>query len=169
MRWISFGILVVSTVVVQSGFGRLLGLGPQRIMPDLLLMFAVVIAFRGGKEQAPLACWFLGLAKDLTSSAALGSYAVAFGLTGLVIVYFRELLYGESALLLMLLTVVSSLIVEHIALLLAYFRGEFSRQEYGGVFKVVVFSAIFTAALAPYGQWLLLKMHRHLGLVRRRY
>ncbi|MBN1437374.1 MAG: rod shape-determining protein MreD [Sedimentisphaerales bacterium] len=169
MRWISFGILVVVTVIVQSGFGRLLGLGPQRIMPDLLLLWAVVIAFRGNKEQAPLACWLLGLAKDLTSSAILGSYAVGFGLMGLALVYFRELLYGESALLLILLTLVSSLLVEHITLLFATLRGEFSRQEYGGALKVILLTAILTAALSPYGQWLLMKMYRQFGLARRRH
>lgn len=168
MRWTNFGILVVVTIVLQSSVCRMFGLGAHRTMPDLLLMFAVMIAFRGGKDQAPLACWVLGLAKDLTSSAALGSYAVGFGLLGLAIVYFRELLYGESALLLMLLTFFSSMSVEHIALVFGSFRGEFSWQEYSGILTVLLLSAVFTAGLAPYGHWLLMKFSRQLGLSRRR-
>ena len=63
-------------------------------MPDLFLLLLVVLAYRGNNDQVLLACWILGLAKDLTSSAPLGSYALAFGILALLISPFFKRLTG---------------------------------------------------------------------------
>lgn len=168
MRWFGFVVLVLLTVVVQLAAGRTLGLGSQRIMPDLFLMWAVVLAFRGPAPDVLVGCWFLGLAKDLTSQSSLGSYALSFGFIGMVIVYLRELFYGDHPMTLILLAFFGSLCVEHLCLLINSFKGDFDWSGYGPAALTILFSGVFTAGLSPYGQWLLLKLHRQIGLPRRR-
>jgi rod shape-determining protein MreD len=170
VRWFRFAILVVLTVIVQMALGRVLGLGFARVMPDLLLMFAVIIAFRGPADTTLIACWFLGLAKDLTSQAPLGAYALSFGLLTLLLLRVREIFYGERALTLMLLSFLSSVLVELAVWLLSALRGETIGGPRGGIVLNIMLSALFTAGLSPYGLWLLTKLHRQLGLpARRRY
>ena len=93
---------------------------------------------------------------------------MAFALLALGIVRLRELFYGDRPLTLIMLTLLSSFLVEHVVLAIAAIRGEFTWTHYGQLVGVLVLSGLFTAALAPYGQWLLLKLHRPLGLPRQR-
>ncbi len=168
MRWFNFGILLFVTLVLQMGVARLFGLGEQRVMPDLLLLVAVVLAFRGEQNSAMIACFFLGLAKDLTGQAVLGSYAIGFGLLGWIIVRARDLFYGEHPITLIMITLAAGFFVEQLVLAICLMKKVFSWDNYGVLTLSILFSAVLTAGLSPYGQWLLLKFHRWLGLPRRR-
>lgn len=167
MRWFNFTILLTAAIVLQTGVARIFGLGPQRIMPDLLLLVMVVMAFRGARDQALLPCWILGLVKDLSSAAPLGSYALAFGLLALTITYLRELLYGQRLLPMMLTVLVGSFLVEQMVYLLCVIKGAPLADQYGRLSLGMLFSAGLTAALLPYGHGLLMKLHRWLGLAQR--
>ena len=164
MRWLNFIILLFVTLILQAGPGRLFGLGPQRIMPDLLLILAVILAFRAGIPQILIACWILGLAKDLTSPAPFGCYAFTFGLVAWLIFHLREWLYGQHPLTLILLTFFAVHLVEHVTLMISLLKNELPSGQYDAFSLTVFFSALFSAALAPYFQWLLLKLHRLLGI-----
>ena len=168
MRWVSFFILVFVTMVLQVGLGRLIGLGPQRIMPDLLLLLAVVLAFRGPVDEVLLASWFLGLAKDLTSQAPLGMYALSFGLLALLITRLRGVLYGENMLTQAVAALVGSFLVEHLVFVLGLLKGRYTGAVYESVVLGMMFSALFTAALIPYAQWIVWKLQRRLSLPERR-
>lgn len=163
MRWFSFAILVLAAVLLHT-ICQPLGLGRQRLMPDLLLLLAIVLAFRGPGPQALLACWILGLTKDINSVAPLGSYAFCFGLLGLFIVWFRELIYGENSLLLMGLTFAGCCLVEHAFWAILTLKTDSASPRYLQMLPAVLLSAAFTAALAPYVNWLIVKLHRPLGL-----
>jgi len=164
MRWFNFSILTLLLLVLQRATGHLLGIGPQNIMPDLLLLFAIILAFRGKGPNVWIACWVLGLARDLTSDARLGSYALCFGLIGMGLVYVKELLYADSPLSIIVLAWVSVMAVEQSVFLIALLAGHASRQAYGRVTLLMFFSALFTAALSPYAQWLILKLRHWLGI-----
>ena len=168
MRWINFAILIFSLLVVQSGLGRLMGLGPQHIIPDLLLLVAIVLAFRGGNHRSLEACWILGLCRDLTSEAVLGSNALAFGLMGLLIIYLREWVFGEHPVAVMVVAFVAALAVSQGVYFINLFRGAMVFEDYAMQSLEMMFSALFTAALAPYGQWGLSKLARPLGIDRER-
>ena len=157
-HWISFGLMGLGTLVIQSGLGRLVGLGPQRIMPDLLLILAVLMAFRCEDSRSLVGCWVLGLCKDLSSDAALGSYALCFGLLGIAIFYLRNWFYGNNWISAMVVTFLGSLLVEQSVYLIGIFKGGLSWELWGGSSMEMLFSAGFTAALAPYGQWILSKL-----------
>jgi len=162
MRWLSFSILLFALIVVQVSMGYLFGI----IKPDFLLLLAVLLAYRGSGPKMLIACWILGFAKDLTSEASLGCYAFAFGLIALLIVRVRELFYGDHPLALIILTALCSFIVEQMILALGFIKGDLAESSYATITWALLFAALFTGGLAPYGQWLVMKMHRRLGLPR---
>jgi len=168
MRWWAFGIVALGALVLQVGTSRVFGLGPQRIMPDLLLLAAVTVAFRGERHTAPVACWVLGLLKDLTSPAPLGAYALGIGLLGWGIVHLREWLYGARLLPQVAVLLAGGALVEHFVWGVCRAKGAPLDGDYGSLAATMALSGLFTAALYPYGQWLLGKLERPLGLERRR-
>ena len=168
MRWFNFILLLFVTLVLQLGVGRLFGVGPQQVMPDLLLLLAVVFAFRGPADQALIACWILGAVKDLSSQAPLGSYAFAFGLMAWAIVRLREMFYGDHPITLIVLTFLCSFFAELFVLFICSLKDVLQVDSYSSFSLVIMFSSLLTAGLAPYGQWLVMKLHRQLGLPRRR-
>ena len=168
MRWFNFGILVFMVLLLQLAVVDSIALGPQRIRPDLLLLVAVVIALNGPEEQAPTAGWILGLCKDLTSEATLGSYAIGFGLTVWMIVKIRDLFLLDRALTIIILTLIGAFALEQLVLLISYLKSGSSAGGYATLTGAIFFSAAFTAGLAPYARWLMLKMARLFGLRTRR-
>jgi len=168
MRWFNFAIVVFITLVIQVGIARLFGLGQQRVMPDLLLVLAVVLAFRGTREQVPIAGFILGLVKDLSSQAPLGGYAIAFGLMTWIIVRLRELFYGDNPVTLIFLTFLCSFLAEQFVLIICVVKGILPGGDYGSITVVLLFSSLLTGAVAPYGQWLVMRLHRQLGLPKQR-
>jgi rod shape-determining protein MreD len=167
MRWFNFGILALITLVLQIGVCGRIGIGQQRIMPDLLLLLAVILAFRAPADSALIACWLLGLMKDVFSeTAALGSYAFCFGLMAMMVVRMRELLYGLRSVTMIIVTIAMSLWIEQMVFVLCVLKGTADWSEYGGATLTMLFSSLFTGGLAPYGLWLVNKLHRPLGLQR---
>ncbi|MBN2375911.1 MAG: rod shape-determining protein MreD [Sedimentisphaerales bacterium] len=168
MRWPRFLILVLLTLVLQVGMGRVFGLGPARITPDLLFLLAVVLSFRGHKDEMLLACWILGLAKDLSSQVALGGYALSFGLAGLLVVQIRDFLYGERLLGQVMVFLLAYFLVEHTVWLISWARGDMAGMDYQGLLMGMLFSALLSAALYPYILWLIIKLEPFLGLSKKR-
>ncbi len=156
--------MMLFVLIIQMSFGRF-GLGPQRIMPDLLLMMAVIVAFRGPADQAPVAGCVLGILKDLSSLAPLGTYTITLGLLTWAIVRIRDVFYGEHPLALILIMFVGSFLVETLALGISLLKQEMNRSD---PWMVIFFTALLTAGVAPYAQWIIMKFHRQLGIPQRR-
>ena len=167
MRWVRFGILVLVFLVLQIGVGSALEFSHLKIVPDLLLLLAILLIFRAPTDQALVACWLLGLLKDITSQAPLGSYAFTFGLLGLMLIRLRELLVGSRLLPQIFLMFVSSMLIEHAVWLICVVKSDVALDSYRQSLATMAVSALLTAALYPYGYWLMTKLHRRLGLSRR--
>ncbi len=167
MRWVRFGILVLVFLVLQIGVCSALSFSQLKIVPDLLLLLAVLIVFWAPADQALIACWLLGLLKDVTSQVPLGSYAISFGLLGILLVRLRELLVGTRLLPQIFLMFVSSMLVEHAVWLICVVKSDVALASYRQDVLTIFISALLTAALYPYGYWLMTKLHRLLGLSRR--
>ena len=166
IRWLSFVVLLLALLVTQMATGRLMGIGPQRIMPDLLLLLAVFLALRSSCPRTILACWILGLVKDLSSASVLGSYTISFSLVAFLVMSLREWLYAGNPLTILLACLAGSFLTEQSAFWVNYLRGHFPIASYRGQSLEMFFSAAFTAALAPYAQVLLLKLSQQLGVSR---
>ncbi len=163
MRWVNFAILVFILLVIQTSIGRIFGLGPQRIAPDLLLILAAVLVFRIGNTESLVACWILGLLKDLSCDSVLGGYALSFGLVGFLVIYLREWLYMEHPLAIMFVVFVSCFAVDQLSFLVEQLKSS-TTVDYKGQSFEMLFSALFSAALSPYGQWFLVKLSKPLGI-----
>ena len=53
-------------------------------------------------------------------------------------------------------------------LLVGIMKGDFTSESYSVLCIAAMFSVMFTAGLSPYGQWLMMRFSRQLGLPRRR-
>ncbi len=169
MRWINLFILTFVLVVLQVGVAGLLGIGPQNVTPDLLLLTAVIIAFIGKTESALLACWVLGLAKDLTSDGVQGSYALCFGLIAILILQIREFFYGESPFVLMAFVFAGSFLTEKLVFIIEIMKSpNLTWSNYSSSSSMIFFSALFTAALAPFALVAMQRLRPLLGLPMRR-
>lgn len=75
-RWVLFAIAAILVVCVQAGI--LAPLGPGAALVKLPLIFAVYVGFYSLKARGLVACWLLGLLRDLFSSAPMGLFAALY-------------------------------------------------------------------------------------------
>lgn len=166
MRWIAFAILVYCVTVVQTAVAPFMAV--NTIRPDLMVIVAVYYALTASKYDAMLACWIIGLVIDLTgasytSGGNVGLYAFSFGLIAMIIVKVRDLTFRESPLTQVFFTAATKVAVAMLAGVHMLHRLD-DWGRLGDVFKAAVFSAIYTAILAPYAHWLLRRLRTILGL-----
>lgn len=166
MRWIPFAILLYLAVVLQSTLAPFLAV--HGIRPDFLVIVAVHYALAARAADALIACWVIGLMTDLTSLSFgeygnVGVHALAFGLAGLAIVALREITFRESVITQIVCTFLARVVVSAVAgLHLLWAADAWSRT--GEVLLAGLYSAVYTAAIAPYGHWLLRRGRNLLGI-----
>ncbi|MDD4892284.1 MAG: rod shape-determining protein MreD, partial [Phycisphaerae bacterium] len=88
MRALPFAILALLSVVLQVSITP--ALDAAHTLPQLPLILAVYVALYAKADAAMIGCWILGLLFDLATTGVLGGCALAYGLTGAGIVYFRS-------------------------------------------------------------------------------
>jgi len=76
MRWALFVLAAVLVVCLQAGILAPLGPGPALV--KLPLIFAVYMGLYSLKARGLVACWLLGLLRDLFSPAPIGLFAALF-------------------------------------------------------------------------------------------
>lgn len=85
MAWFPYVLVLLVAYVLQTSLVRILDLP----LVDLCLTLALVVSFVAPMVDARLAAWLAGLVEGLGSSGALGAYALAFGLAGLILTALR--------------------------------------------------------------------------------
>lgn len=164
MRWGVFAILAIVTIVLQTTLVQYMAI--QGIWPNWLFILAVHYALWGPWPEAAIAAWLLGLAVDLqslTSSSRIGLYAFLFGGAAWAIIRLRSTLNRDHAVTHFLATLFFSLIIE---ILVEAYRhwGTNAPRWTAGLTWELIFTALYTAACAPYLHWLLIRMGRWTGL-----
>lgn len=165
MRWIAFAILLYLTTILQTSLAPFVDI--QTIQPDFMLILAVHYALMAGRWDGPLACWFIGLTVDLTGlsyaeHSTLGVNAFAYGLIGLLIVRIREFTFRESPMTpLFIAFVAKSGLALFVGLHMLYALGAWPRWK--EVIWIGLWSASYSAVLAPYVHWLLGRLRKPLG------
>lgn len=166
MRWIAFAILLYIVTALQTTMAPFIEV--HAIRPDLMVILAVYYALLAPPRDALLACWFVGLAYDLTglsfaNHSNLGVHSFALGLIALFIVRLRELAFRESALTQLLLTFFAKLtLAVGVGMHMLYVLDRWDR--FGEVLTVAIWASAYTAVLAPYGHWVLLRLRGMLGI-----
>jgi rod shape-determining protein MreD len=166
MHWVAFAILTYVLCAVQTTLAAFIEI--HRVRPDLLILVAVFYAMMARRGDALLACWILGLAADLNGLSfhdrgAVGLHALVYGLCALLTCRLRELVFREHLFTYVVAVVAWTLIVAaaegaHLAWTLRA-GDRFSAHMIFGVY-----TAAYTAFLAPYAHWLLRRGRGALGL-----
>lgn len=166
MRWITFAIVLYLILALQGAVAPYLAL--HTVWPDFLVIVGVYFALTARAPDAMLACWIIGLMTDLASlsygnRSNIGIHALCFGLLAVGIVRIRDLTFRESIWSQLFYTfTVKLLLASAVGLYMLYSIGALDR--FGEVFNRSFYEAVYTAALAPYGHWLLRQFRGPLGI-----
>lgn len=163
MRWTLLVIFAYLLAVMQSTLfePRLLGLGAfgLNIRPDLLLLLALFVALRVDAAAAFLTAWSLGLAESLClhgGEGPLGVTPLLFALLAWLVCLLRPLVDSTRILVQVLLTLaaVFALRVPQQTVLLWLTGGHIDTAQ---VLQRGLGDAVYSAVLAPYLFWLLVR------------
>ncbi len=158
MRWIPFSILAVLGIVLQTKVAPYLAIGS--VWPDLMFLLVVHYALWGPWPEAAIGAWILGLLVDLNSTGRIGLFAFAYGGAAWGIMRVRQAVFRDHPMTQIVVTAAFALLVQMIAAIyLRYLHGAIE-----GLWWRALWTALFTAGLAPYVHWLLLRMGRWTGL-----
>lgn len=152
MRWPAFFILAYLAVAIQSGLAGYVHIGGAA--PDLVLLAAVFLCLNAPTDAALLGCFVLGLAHDMLTLQPIGSYALAYGLFGLLAVKAREELPRHHPLSHAALALAGGLITGAILVVRDWIRPP------GMAVSTAFVSAVYTAILAPILVWALQRFAR---------
>ena len=165
MKWISFTIIAALTILCQTTIVPRMEI--QSIWPDWMFILAVHYALWGRWPDVAIAAWILGFIVDLYSADRIGLHAFTYGAAAWGIVRLRQVVFRDHALTHVLMTFVFALAVQ---VLIGFYRW-WSMPAGTSVFSFwwpAVFTAIYTAAWAPYLLWLYGRLGRWTGLLSRR-
>src|SRR5262245_59940370 len=166
MRWIPFAILLYLATTFQTTVAPFLSV--HNVRPDLLVIIAAHYALAARTHDTLLACWFIGLAADLTSlgydrHSGVGLHALAMGLAALCIVGVRDLLLRDSVITQLVITFLVALL-QSIVVGAYFWYMVANRPHLSDILLSGVYGAIYAALFAPYGHWLLRRLRTLLGL-----
>jgi rod shape-determining protein MreD len=145
MRWLTFIILAYITLGLQSGLARAIEF--HSASPDFTLLAVIFLALNAPRDTALLACFILGLLRDLTGDGTLGLFALSYGSVAVLITGIQQAVNRKHPATHIILTLLGGTIVAIILSLHAWLRP----SESGIHPHVAPFftSAIYSAVLAP--------------------
>jgi rod shape-determining protein MreD len=108
MRWLAYFILAYFAIALQIGLGPYVRY--HDAAPNLVLLAAVFVALNAPRDAALLGCFCLGVMQDLVTQQPPGLFALAYGLTGLVVFGAHQVVYREHPLTHFTLVLVGGLI-----------------------------------------------------------
>ncbi len=154
VRRVRLGLVVVTLVVIQTSvFPHLRILG---VLPDLLLVATVAMAYEGGPQSAALFGFAGGLTIDLFLSSPVGLSALAFCMTGYFLGVFQGGLIRESRNIAPVFGGIGGLLGGTIFVVVGGIAGQAGYLSFHSV-KVVVVAAIYDAVVAygvfPFVRW----------------
>ena len=143
MRLSAYFILAYLVIGLQVGMGDFVRVGASGARPDLVLLAVIFIAIHAPRDAAMLGAFGIGLAKDVTTIAPLGLYAIAYSLVGMMTVSTQEYVYRAHPVTHASLGFFASLIAGGVVLIHGWIKGP--PASLGEIFA----SAVYTAVVAP--------------------
>ncbi|MGH8596843.1 MAG: rod shape-determining protein MreD [Gammaproteobacteria bacterium] len=167
MRWLTFAILTVLALTLQSAAAPRLELFSAR--PDFLLIVVVFLSLYAPSRDAIAAAWILGVCADLMTIERFGVIALSYGMTAMIVASLREYLFRYRVMTQTVVTLTVCLLVRTAWTMyyhLLYKASEPLLRDWliGGVI-----ASAYTAVLAPFAFRVLLRVSRPLGIARPRY
>jgi rod shape-determining protein MreD len=140
------------------------------ILPDFMVVVAVFYMLTARDHDAALAGWVIGLVMDLMSLsypqqryANVGLHALSLGLIALMAVKARGAVVRESV----WSQIVFAFVAKFLLALVAGAHLHFVTDFHGGFADAAargLYEAIYCAAIAPYGCWILQRLRGLLGV-----
>lgn len=165
MKWTAFVILAIITLICQTTVVPVMAI--QSIRPNWMFVLAAFYGLWGPWPDAAIAAWLLGLGVDLQTVGSggghIGLYAMCFGAAAWAMIRIRSAFFREHAVTQFVMTLLFALAVELIVGAFRYGSLRSARPEIE-VWWPAFFTALYTAAWAPYLHWGLLRLHRWTGL-----
>ena len=166
MQWVGFGILGLTTILLQVRVGPLLEWHGMR--PDWVLVLIVFYTLHTRGLGAVAGAGMLGLAMDLQSLERLGLVALSYTVAALVVVEVRGSVVPRSLSSQTIVTLFPAICVQAIWLI---YRGVVHGGSTSGWLAMILSAAgaaVYTAAFAPLLHSALLAVSKPLGLRVRR-
>lgn len=160
MRWLPFTVLALVMIVLQTAVARYMAI--RGIWPDLMFILAVHYALWGPWPEAAIASWILGLIVGLASQDRIGLHALCFATAAWAIFRVRQAVFRDHPLTQLVVTLLACLVVQ--VAVGIYNQWSASEGTDIRIWGPAFFTAIYTAALAPYLHWGLQRLGRWTGL-----
>jgi rod shape-determining protein MreD len=165
MKWSAFIILAVVTLVLQTTLVPAIEIGATR--PSWMFVLAVFYGLWGTWPDAAIAAWLLGLGVDLQSAGAGGGrialHAFCYGGAVWAMIHIRAAFVRDHLVTQFMMTLVFGFAVQLIVEAYRYWTVGGVSSEHG-VWAPAMWTALYTAACAPWLHWLLLRLRRWAGL-----
>jgi len=162
MKWRAFIILAIVMIVCQTTIVPAMAI--YSVRPNWMFVLAVHYALWGPWPDAAIGAWLLGLMIDLqtvSQAGHVGLYAFLFGGSAWAILRIRQVFFRDHALTQLLVTGIFALLIE---LVVEVYRQWGAEASTASIFMPALFTALYTAAWAPYLHWLLNRLKRWTGL-----
>lgn len=167
MRWLTYLLLVISMLTLQSTVAPSLALLGGR--PDWLLVVVVFFALHAAPRDAVYGAALIGLGGDLMSVERLGLLTLSYALTAMLIVSLRDYLFRNESVTRLLVTLAVGLLVRTVWMGYRRFLYDPAESLLSEWAIGVVWSAAYTALWAPPMHGVLGHMSRLFGLTKPRY
>lgn len=161
MKWGPFVILTLIALVLQTTVVREAAI--HGIFPDLLFVLAVHYALWGPWPDAAIGAWILGLVFGTQTLDPLGLHALLYGAAAWCIIRVRQVVFREYAITQFLVTLVFALAIQLVVIVYRW-RTNSDQMSWSDIWWPELFTALYTAALAPYLHWGLSRLSRWTGL-----
>lgn len=162
MRWLPYVILAYVALGLQIGLRDVLAYHGGA--PNFVLLAVVFMGLNLPRNPALLASFFLGLVQDWNSQHPAGLYALAYGMTALIVVGTQQVVYRQHPLAHFGLTLIGGAVVAMVLTLYALLHPASPARlaDNGAPLPALrdswlppVISALYSALLAPGLLWLL--------------
>src|SRR5580704_6795193 len=120
MRWLSFFILAYVALGLQLGLAR--AIEWKDAAPDFVLLAIIFLSLNAPRDTALLACFILGLLRDLAGDGTLGLYALSYSMVALIIVGVQQAVARRHPVMHFMLTLLGGLLIAIILSLHAWLR-----------------------------------------------
>ncbi len=163
MKWLPFLILAAAATILQTTVARTIAI--HAVSPDLMFLLAVHYALLGPWPEAAIAAWVLGLLFDTQTSSPwpLGLYAFCYGGAAWAMIRVRQVVFRDHPAAQIVITLVFTFLVQLAAWVFVWWRSQ-KGVAWSEIGWQALFTAVYTAALAPYVHWGLGRLNRWTGL-----
>jgi rod shape-determining protein MreD len=161
MKWLPFSILAMIALILQTTIAPAIAI--HAIWPDCMFILTVHYALWASWPEAAIAGWCLGLLFDTQTLDPIGLHALCYGAAAWAIIQIRQVLFRDHVVTQFAITLLLAIFVQLTIWIFRSWHG-YDGLTWTEIIWPTLFTAAYTAILAPYLHWPLLRMGKWTGL-----